>query len=404
MALEINLKQKPVGIFESKLGKLYIFPLSLGAQRNLHKLLGESFSETNPEIFVKHLITEVCYLENDLLEGKYRPDKPSSILKEDTAKLNSEELENFADTYIKNNEYLFKESKTKTKKNERGNSVLYQELGEVIYPRDEGENSVNYLHRLSIIEENKQREQFAKLTKPFGAITGFSNTLTESIKKSLLMGDSLKKRMEAIRPPSFADIRPVDSHFKQTDYSDIFVQQEKNRLKPFNNLAGKLDELIGSSAQVADFMVETNKIQAGIAKELKNSGDTAVRFSKINIAISCLVVFLTVCSLYMAYSVSKGSIEKELATRNATEKYVNGIVKEINGLSMSILDDKATKQQNTALFVKELKKISNSHILQLEKIITEQNQTLVEIKLTNEKNTEKIKELENQLKAATKKE
>jgi len=217
------------------------------------------------------------------------------------------------------------------------------------------------------------------------------------------MGDSLKKRMEAIRSPSFGDIRPVDSHFKQTDYSDIFVQQEKNRLKPFNNLADKLDELIDSSAQVADFMVETNKLQAGIAKELKNSGDTAVRFSKINIAISCLVVFLTVCSLYMAYSVSKSSNEKELATRNATEKYVNGIVKEINGLSMSILDDKATTQQNTALFVKELKRISNSNILQLEKIITEQNQTLVEIKLTNEKNTEKIKEIENQLKAATRK-
>jgi len=99
MALEINLKQKSVGIFESELGKLYIFPLSLGAQRNLHKLLGESFSETDPEIFVKHLITEVCYLENNLLEGKYRPDKPSSILKEDTDKLNREELENFADTY-----------------------------------------------------------------------------------------------------------------------------------------------------------------------------------------------------------------------------------------------------------------------------------------------------------------
>jgi hypothetical protein len=151
-------------------------------------------------------------------------------------------------------------------------------------------------------------------------------------------------------------------------------------------------------------MVETNKIQAGIAKELKDSGDTAVQFSKINIGISCLIILLTVFSICIALLVAKNSNEKELANRNATDKYVDGVVNEINGLSVAILDDKGVTKQNTALLINELKKLSNSHILQLEKIVTKQNQILVEIKLSNERNTEKINELENQLKAATKKE
>lgn len=403
MAFEINLKQASVGTFECKLGTLYIFPLTIGAQQDIHKILEKPFSETDPELFVKTLIAAVCYLENELVEGKYHPDKTSSILKEDIDKLNSEELEKFSYAYIKNNEYLFKESKYKTKKNERGNMVSYREIGEIIYPRLDGETNVNYLHRLSIIEENKQKEQFAKLLKPFSDITGFSNNLTESIKNSFLMGDSLKKSIGAIRPPIFADIRSVESPFKQVDYIDPFIQQEKNRLKPFNNLADKLDRLIYSSIQVAEFMVETNKIQAGIAKELKDSGDTAVKFSKINIGISCLIILLTICSICLSLLVVKNSNEKELANRNAADKYVDGVVKEINRLSVAILDDKAVTKQNTALLINELKKLSDSHILQIEKIVTKQNQMLVEIKLSNERNKEKIMEIENQLKAATEK-
>ncbi len=397
MTLEINLKQEPVGTFESKLGKLYIFPFTFGSQKNLHKLLGKPFSEINSESFVKSLISEVCFLEKDLLVGKYNPDKASSIPREGIDKLSSEELENFAKTYVQNNKYLFKESRTKTKKNERGNSVFYQELGEVIHPRNDAETYVNYLLRLSIIEENKQREQFAKLTKPFGVVTGFSNILTESIKKSLLMGDSLKKRMGTIRPPCFANIHPVEPHFKQIDCSNIIAQQEKNRLSPFRNVAVKLDELIESSVQVANFMVEINRIQAGIAKELKDSGDNTIRISKINIAISCFIIFLTACSLYMAYSASKSNNEQKIATRIITEKYVDGIVDGINRLSSAIRDDKAQAEQNTSIFVDELKKLSRYNSTQLKELVNKQNQILTEIKLMNKKNTKRIKNIENQL-------
>jgi hypothetical protein len=402
MALELNLKQEPVGTFESQFGKLYIFPLTVGAQRNMHKMLGKSFSEIDAESFVKALMGGICFFEKDLLEGKYRPDNSSSLTTEDIDKLSNSELENFAKTYVQSNEYLFKESKTKTKKNERGNSVLYQELGEEIHPRHDDETYVEYLLRLSIIEENKQKEQFAKLIKPFGAITGFSNTLTESIKNSLLMGDSLKKRMESIRPPSFTDIRPVESHFKQIDYGNIIAQQEKNRLAPFNNLSDKLDELIDSSVQVADFIVETNRIQAGISKELKDAGDHSVRFSKINIGVSCFIIFLTVCSLYMAYTASKSNNEQTIATRSATEKYADKIVNGLNGLSSAIVDNNAQTEQNTSMFVKEIEKLSNANVAQLQEIVTKQNKIIAEIKLMNDKNNERFRELEDQLKTQNK--
>jgi uncharacterized membrane protein YjfL (UPF0719 family) len=399
MALEISVKKEPVGIFDSRLGKLYIFRLTYGGQKNLHKLVEKSLSEIDSESFVKSLIGEVCFLEKDLLDGKYRPKKPSSVKKEDIETLSSDELENFAKTYILNNEYLFKESKTKTKKNEEGDSVLYQELGDVIHPRHDDENYVDYLLRLSIIEENNQREQLAKLFKPFGAFTGFSSTLSESIKNSLRMGDTLKERMAAIRPTSYADIHPVEANFKQYDFSNIIAQQEKNRLAPFNNLAGKLDELIDSSVQVANFMVETNKIQAGIARELKDSGDNTIRFSKINIAISCLIIFLTIFSLYMSYSVSKSNNEQKIATSVATKKYVNEIVFGINNLNSSVRDDKAQAEQNTSILVNEFKNLSNYNKDQLKEFINKQNQILSEIKLMNERNTERINNIEKQLRS-----
>jgi len=287
----------------------------------------------------------------------------------------------------------------KTKKNEKGNSVLYQELRGVIHPRNDDETYVNYLLRLSIIEENNQREQLVKLTEPYGAITGFSNTLTESIKNSLLMGDSLKKRMEAFRPSGFSNTWPVEPRFEKSAFSNIFAQQEKNRLAPFNNLAGKLDEVIDSSVQVAKFIVETNKIQAGIAKELKDSGDNTIRFSKINIAISCFIIFLTICSLYMAYSASKNDNEQKIATKVATEKYVDGIVHGINELSSAIRDGKAQADENISTLVNELKNLSSSNNYQLKELVTKQNQILNEIKLLNERNAERINNIENQLKA-----
>jgi len=409
MALELKLKQEPIGTFEAQFGKLYFFPLTLGAQLNLHELLGKSFSEIDSVSFVKALIGEICFFKKDLLEGKYQPDNASSISKEDIDKFSSSEFESFAKTYVHCNEDLFKKSKTKIKKNERGNSVLYQELGEVIHPMNDDETCVDYLLRLSIINDNERREQFEKITKPFGAITGFSNTLTESIKNSLLMGDSLKKRMDAIRPPSFANFRPVEPHIKQIDHRDIIAQQEKNRLVPFNNLADKLDELIGSSVQVAYFIVETNKIQAGIAKELKDSGEHSIRFSKINIAISCFIIlftvcslFLTACSLYMAYSSSKSNDQQTISSKNATERNADRIVNGLNGLSSAIIDNNAQTVQNTSIFVKELDELSSSNIAQLKEIVAKQNQILTEIKLMNEKNTERIRDIENQLSAQKK--
>lgn len=400
MALEIKLKQEPIGTFDSKLGELYIFRLTMGGQKTLQKLLEKTISEADSESFVKSLIIVICYKKDELLEGIYRPDKPSSISKEDIDKFSIEDLENFAKIYIQNNEYLFKESKNKTKKNERGNLVSYQEFGEIVYPQEDAETYVDYLQRLSIIENNLQREQVVKIAKSIGAISGFSNNLTDSIKNSLQMGNSLKKKMKAIRSPNFSDIRPSGPQF---DYGNIIAQQEKNRLAPFNKLARKLDDLIGSSVQTADFIVETNKIQAGIASELKESGDNTNRFSKVNIAISCFIIFLTICSLYMAYSTSKSNEEQKLAVRNATEKNIGVVVNEISGLSSVILNNKDQTDQIISIFVNELKELSNSNMVALEGIVTKQSQMLTEIRLMNEKNMERIKDLENKIKKANEK-
>jgi hypothetical protein len=389
MAIVINLNQEPVAKFDSRFGKWYIFDFTPKTQRDLHKQLGKSFNEADPVSFLKNLMKAVCYLEVDLVDGKFRPDGNSSIDKNDIDKLNREELEKFAATYIENNEDLFRETKSKTRKNERGNTEFYEELGEIKHPRKENESSIDYLHRLAIIEEKKQQEQSEMIAKSMGSITGFSGKLTESIKNSLRMGESIQKRMESIRPPIVESFRPI-----RPDIVDIITQQERARLRPFDDLSKKLDELIDSSAQVADFIVETNIIQTGIAQELKSSGDISLKFSKINIIISLFIIFLTFCSLLMTYSGLKNSNQNELSSRRNTEKYVNGIINEISGLGKAVLNEKAINEQNSTLMIGEFKSFSQSNLSKIESIIVKQNQMLEEIKLSNERNSRLIEKLE----------
>ncbi len=61
------------------------------------------------------------------------------------------------------------------------------------HPRNEGENWVDYLYRLAVIQEKELNESFQRIAKEFESINSFSKSLQEQIKNTFSLGDSLKK-------------------------------------------------------------------------------------------------------------------------------------------------------------------------------------------------------------------
>jgi hypothetical protein len=175
-------------------------------------------------------------------------------------------------------------------------------------------------------------------------LNNFSKTLGDSIKNTLAWGDSFKKGMESIRPKQFSSIIPIDPKFPDIDWSEI----AKEKLRPFNELAERLDRLIEASVQSAEFMVKTNEIQTRIAGEIKSSGDQSAKFSKKDLCLTYVVIFLTLINLAIfSYSVIKSNNAGE-NQRLEIQKHVNVLAEKLTDINKSIktAKDVAVEQMN----------------------------------------------------------
>ena len=171
--------------------------------------------------------------------------------------------------------------------------------GETEYPKNENETYKQYLLRLSIIKDEELGKGIAKtISSIMPEIKSFSNALGNSIKDTLSWGESLNKTMESIRPIDRGHtVKGIVSQIEATpilskdDLSDIGRLQEQIRLRPFNEIENRLDQLINTSAQAAEFMIKANEIQTRIAGEIKYSSDETTKYSKRNIFLTVVVIF-----------------------------------------------------------------------------------------------------------------
>ncbi len=377
---------EPCGCIHTLIGDLCVFGLSIRDQIELRKELGKPISKCNPADFVRKLARRI--LKQSLKDGKYKP-----LTDADISSLTEGDLEAIAKLYVEHNEYLFKESLWKTKQNDKGEKVHYIEYGEIQYPRHKNESYTQYLTRLSIKEEEEQGKRIKGMLSPILDLKNFSTAMRDSIKNTLSWGDSLKKTMESIRSVQSASIEPIVPRFPNIDWSEI----QKGRLEPFNELAERLDKLIDISAQTTEFMIEANKIQTGIAAEIKSSSDKSTKLSKKNIIIALAIILLTIINLSVfIYSILRSnSIDNR--QRLETQKNVNLLAEKLTDINNSITmaNDKTIDRIdfNDAV-MNELLKAENEN---LKAQIAKQANTIDEMKIMIQHQDSKLKQLEENL-------
>ncbi len=339
--LIFNLKQEPHGCITTAIGEICVFCITGGGEEKLYKELGKSISECEPMDFVKKFIRHICFPKSSLKEGKYKPEKPL-LTNEDISSLTKDDIEAIAKLYVEKSEYLFKKLVWKTKTDDEGKLVQYSEYGEIEYPQNQNENYVQYLTRLYIKEEEKRKKQMETI---LSKIKVFSNPLENSIKSMLALGESLKKTVESVQPVHAIPMKPVEPKFPKIDFAAI----EESRLRPFNELSERLDQLIGVSAQGIEFMAEANKIQTSIATEIKSSGDETKKFSEKNICLTCVVIGLTIINLAVfGYSIWRSNNDGD-KQRVEIQKNVNLLAGKLTDINNSIVMNESLKTENESL-------------------------------------------------------
>ncbi len=381
MAFDLaKIPYEPFGCVTTTIGELCVFSISSANEQELLHGTGKPIKEYESSEFIRKFIRYTCFPKTSLKESRNKPVEPL-LTDKDILSLTGDELEAIAKLYIENNEYLFKKLIFKTKEDDQGQTVHYPEYGEVEYPKNDKENYTQYLLRLHIKKEEKQKKQMDRM---FSGINSFSEGLGTSIKNTLSVGDSLRKTMESIRPVNIANIMPTEFRPRSplTDILMIERMKEERRLKPFNDLTDRLDQLIDASAQAAEFMIEANQIQTRIAGEIKSSSDETTKLSLKNINLTYIVIIIAAFSIIVSMvtifrSNSDGNMQR-LQTRE----------------NVNLLAGKLTEINNSISGANDSLRIENEH---LKEQTAKQANMIDEMKIMIEGQGRRLQDMEKKL-------
>ncbi|WP_404396219.1 hypothetical protein [Pseudoalteromonas phenolica] len=397
MALDISelLKVKSDTNIDTSLGTLFLFSISVGNQSSLLKALSSSVAEAEPREYVKNLFKFVCYPENSLKEGIYKPDEPV-LTREDIESLTEKELEDIAEAYIQDNEYLFKKREFKKKNNEKGEEVHYSEYSDILHPKNDDEDNIQYLHRLACLEQENQRERMKSIFDSMPKLGSFSKSLTGGIAKNLMLGESLAKSFEAARAIPKIELSPVTSQLKTIDWAAIERKKEKVRREPFEELAKRLDKLINSSSQASEFMVEANKIQTEIAAEIKSGGDVTDRHARKNVKLSIAVILLTISGLVLTGWSSISGVSFSENQQIALDSYSSKITESLEKSRQSVEESSNESKLVLTEILRSLN-ILNKNIVNSHEKLDDAVRQIDELKISNENYKREIEQLNIEL-------
>ncbi len=409
--IRLNHDLEPFGCINTVIGELCVFSINLRDQGALYNTVDKPKQEVAPKEYVKSLVKFICFPKESLKEGKYKPDTP--VINQDQINtLTEKDLESIAKIYVEKNPYLYKELEIKEETRENGEIEKIREYNKVIHPKNENESNVEYLHRLSILEDEKVAEKFKDIYESIAGVGKFSDSLTENIKKTLSWGDSLSKSLEALKPLS--GVVPVTEHAENTlqekknylanhvrqeflnsrgiDFAKIARESEESRLKPFNDLSQRLDKLINSSVLASEFMIKANEIQTTIASEIKSSSDSSTLFSKRNISLSIAVLVISAVSLFMTgysiYSTTTSGSEQQSFYQEKVDAVINEI-STLNNVSKSdqentkdlieLLKTQINESKGKDIELAKMQKSYSERMEQLEKMNKEQQKTIAKL-------------------------
>lgn len=397
LSLKDLLKIKPDITINTSIGNLCLFSISVKDQSELINNLNMDIKEVVPKEFLEKLIPFICFPEDQLKDGLYKPDKPviTPVIVDD---LYDEDLENIAKNYVLNNEYLFKKSEIKIRKDADGKDVHYSVYTDIEHPQQTEESFICYLHRLSCLEHNKQKERMSSILGSMPRLDIFSKALSGGIVKNLMFGDSITKPINPAKTTQDFELAPIRSSFEPQDWAkDI----DSIRREPFDDLAQRLDVLISSSAKASEFMVDANRIQTEIAAEIKAGGDTTDQHAKKNIKLTYVVILLTICGLLVSGLSAYSGLSFSKATEDKIDSYADNLIGSIALSSKELIDNRIESKSIQSEVLSELKKINES-IKSNQNIMNNIYREMEQLKSSNKEHENKIKELNNQLQAIKK--
>jgi len=107
--------------------------------------------------------------------------------------------------------------------------------------------------------------------------------------------------------------------------------------------------LIDGSVQAAEFMITTNEIQTGIAEEIKSSGDATRKFSKNNIILTYIVIFLGILGITVyVYTIWQSNRDANIR-RIETRENIKLLLDKLNIINNSIVANGTSKIENDRL-------------------------------------------------------
>lgn len=365
-------EEKSYQIIKTKIGNIAIFWSTLRDRDNIKKELGSDFEKGGSETYIKTLIKYICHKEESLI-NKDKP-KEITLTESEINRLSSDDIETIAKTYIHSKKYLFREFISDSKETKEGDDLISSKLGDVEFPRNEGETYVDYLFRLEIEQNKKIKRAFEN---SFGKISSFSKSIQDSIRATASLGESFKNAVNAIQIPKLPKNEPKFPKYSNLDESSISKQILDLEQQPMEVVSPGLDELIEINTKSLEFLTETNRTQTLIANEIKASSIASSKLTKWNIAISIVLLLISSCALYIS-----GQSNKQINIDNSN--HVKTIVNSLYKINKNIEDisyNTGLKKNEIMYLTSQIDSLKNEN----QKLIDELNNTKHQIKMINQK-------------------
>lgn len=417
---KIVINYKPTDYFDSSIGRLAIFSISYKHMRELTESLGNKVDSCEPVEFLKRLLLYICYPEKELGEDKNKPDE--AILSNDEInKLSEDELEKIAKLHLEHESYLYKDQVRKTKTIENGKKATYFEDGEIIHPKEGGEDDIQYLHRLYKIKEKEDNEEMKRMRERLLGSAHFSDSVSKSIEDTFAMGNSLSKMVQGIKYPNISESLAqsmkgfkasdivanqfkniasdiVDDQFKNIARPKIMPQKfemlqidheaiEKNRRAPFEDLGKRLNQLVELTGEAIEFATESNNTQLTIASGIKSSSESAAKLSICGIILTIIVIALTGFTMWLSYSQSK-------ETSIAAERYTEQVVQGLGDINQSVVGNNRSVEPDLLKdILSEIKTNNKNQITTIDNFFAEQADIIKQINQQRDIDRQAIEDL-----------
>jgi hypothetical protein len=310
MTLVIKIKEFE---FESeKLGKIRIGMYSILAASKLEKLIND-FKKVSGIEFIKYLMSVVGYRYNEST-GDFNKE---NISIDETDLLSEQELEEFANLYIQNNDWLFERYSIDDKKEDKEKNKTNKKKISIAQLPDE-KNS-EYLKRL-FIGYNKNLMKWisnisSSLKSPFSISDKSSELLKNQIQNNVLisgmLGNSLKDfqiNLPQYNRESYHPLRTIPNLESATKGNESYLLEE------LINTQKKMMPIIAESVSLIKSMNDT-AIQ--MVSRLARNAKSSTIFNSVMVSIGVLTLITTLVVSIIDFKASqKNNTQNKLLLDN----------------------------------------------------------------------------------------